>query len=178
VKVLTLTKQMEWLANHGYSGVTLDQVYRAWFHGDKLPARPVVGEGRGVAPPFVYQLPLDAPLAAGLGSVDANGIRSRGIGFANGRGVALIAPADGRIAFAGPYRRSDGVIIIDHGGGWMSLIVNAGTSLAKRTSVRRGEPLGRALGPVELDLSHGGANVSPAFIAASSAMLSNPSKGG
>ncbi|MDP9163737.1 MAG: hypothetical protein M3N06_06535, partial [Pseudomonadota bacterium] len=75
------------------------------------------------------------------------------------------------------YRRSDGVVIIDHGGGWLSLIVGAGTTLAKGATVRRGDPLGRALGPVEVELSHGGQIVSPAFIAASSAMLSNRSKG-
>ncbi len=37
-----LSKQMDWLADRGYSGVTLDQVYRAWNDGGKLPARPVV----------------------------------------------------------------------------------------------------------------------------------------
>jgi len=142
-----------------------------------LPARPSPDADKPAGAPFAYQLPLDAPLAAGLGSVDPNGIRSRGLAFANGRGVALSVPADGTIAFAGPYRRSDGVIIIDHGGGWLSLVVDAGTTLAKGSKVRRGDPLGRALGPVQLILSRGGTNVSPAFIAASSAMLSNPAKG-
>lgn len=142
-----------------------------------LPARPSPDDGQASAPPFAYLLPIDAPLAAGLGSVDANGIRSRGLAFGNARGAQLVVPADGTIVFAGPYRRSDGVVIIDHGGGWLSLIVGAGTTLAKGATVRRGDPLGRALGPVEVELSHGGQNVSPAFIAASSAMLSNRSKG-
>ncbi|MEO7786275.1 MAG: peptidoglycan DD-metalloendopeptidase family protein [Sphingomicrobium sp.] len=143
-----------------------------------LPARPSPDDARPVLPPFAYQLIVDAPLAAGLGSVDADGIRSRGLAFANARGAALTVPADGTIAFAGPYRRSDGIVIIDHGGGWLSLIVNAGTTLAKGARVRRGDPLGRALGPLQVELSRGGTNVSPAFIAASSTMLSNPSKGG
>jgi len=136
---------------------------------EPLPARPVVGEGRGVAPPFVYQLPLDAPLAAGLGSVDANGIRSRGIGFANGRGVALIAPADGRIAFAGPYRRSDGVIIIDHGGGVFTAYHHLSQiNVVTGQAVTQGEVIGLvgmtglATGPhLHWELVVGGVNVDP-----------------
>ena len=143
---------------------------------DPIPGRP--GSVAASPPSLAYQLPLDAPVAAGLGTVDANGIRSRGVEYRNGRGAALAVPADGTIVFAGPYRRSDGVIIIDHGGGWTSLIVNAATSLAKGATVRRGDPLGRALGPVEIDLTHYGTAISPAFIAASSQMLSNPAKGG
>ena len=144
---------------------------------DPLPDRPSGDESKASPPPFAYQLPLDAPLAAGLGSVDANGIRSRGLIFSNSPGVPLTVPADGTIAFAGPYRRSNGVIIIDHGNGWLSLIVAAGTELVKGTRVRRGEPLGRALGPVGVELSNSGVNLSPAFIAASSAMLSKQGKG-
>jgi septal ring factor EnvC (AmiA/AmiB activator) len=143
-----------------------------------VPERPIPGERGAAFRPIAYQLPLDATVKAGLGTVDANGIRSRGLSFANRRGAALVVPADGTIVFAGPYRRSDGVVIIDHGGGWISLIVNAGTALAKGSVVRHGDPLGRALGPVEVDLTRGGTAVSPAFIAASSTMLSNPPKGG
>jgi septal ring factor EnvC (AmiA/AmiB activator) len=143
---------------------------------DPIPGRP--GSIAASPPPLAYQLPLDAPVAAGLGTIDSNGIRSRGVEYRNGRGAALVVPADGTIVFAGPYRRSDGVIIIDHGGGWTSLIVNAATSLVKGATVRRGDPLGRALGPVEIDLTYHGTAISPAFIAASSAMLSNPAKGG
>lgn len=145
---------------------------------EPVPERPVPGDAGGAPPPIAYQLPLDAPVKAGLGTVDANGIRSRGLSFANARGAALVVPADGTIVFAGPYRRSDGVIIINHGGGWISLIVNAGTTFTKGTAVRRGDPLGRALGAIEVNLTHRGAAMSPAFIAASSTMLSNPSKGG
>ena len=145
---------------------------------DSVPDRPVPGQTGTAPPPIAYQLPLDAPVKAGLGTIDSNGIRSRGLSFVNGRGAALAVPADGIIVFAGPYRRSDGVIIIDHGGGWISLIVNAGTSRAKGKAVSRGDPLGWALGPIEVDLTHSGAAVSPAFIAASSTMLSNPPKGG
>ncbi|MDX6696779.1 MAG: hypothetical protein QOE65_176 [Solirubrobacteraceae bacterium] len=34
--------QMDWLASHGYHGVTLQQVWDAWRHGAKLPSKPIV----------------------------------------------------------------------------------------------------------------------------------------
>jgi peptidoglycan/xylan/chitin deacetylase (PgdA/CDA1 family) len=35
-------EQMKWLDDHGYEGVTLDQVEDAWFKGGELPPKPVV----------------------------------------------------------------------------------------------------------------------------------------
>jgi peptidoglycan/xylan/chitin deacetylase (PgdA/CDA1 family) len=35
-------EQMKWLDEHGYEGVTLDQVEDAWYKGGKLPPKPVV----------------------------------------------------------------------------------------------------------------------------------------
>jgi peptidoglycan/xylan/chitin deacetylase (PgdA/CDA1 family) len=37
-----LEREMRWLADHGFSGVTLDRVYDAWFKGGNLPRKPVV----------------------------------------------------------------------------------------------------------------------------------------
>ena len=68
--------------------------------------------------------------------------------------------------------------IIDHGNGWKSVLVNAGTKLRRGVTVAIGEQLGIALGPVEIQLQHRGLAVSPALIAGSSAVLSNGSKGG
>jgi peptidoglycan/xylan/chitin deacetylase (PgdA/CDA1 family) len=35
-------EQMKWLDDHGYEGVTLDQVENAWYKGGELPPKPVV----------------------------------------------------------------------------------------------------------------------------------------
>ena len=87
-------------------------------------------------------------------------------------------PADGTISFAGPFRRHDGVVIIDHGHGWLTLLTGVRTDLRKGDSVRRGDLLGRALGPVGVELSTNGTPVSAALIAGSSQMVSNrPNKG-
>ena len=140
------------------------------------PARPMRGDSALPAIDFDYSLPVSAPLLDGLGSVDRAGIISRGIRFNTARGAAVVTPADGRIAFAAPYRGEDGLIIIDHGHGWTSLLLGVASSQPKGTRVRRGEFLGRALGPVGVELRHDGAVISPAFIAASSVPLSNGDK--
>jgi hypothetical protein len=44
--------------------------------------------------------------------------------------------------------------------------------------VRLGQPLGRALGPLSVELSQNGRRMSPALIAGSSAPLSNKHEGG
>ena len=129
-------------------------------------------------PPLAYRLPAGSRVTEGLGAVSANGIRSRGVTLATRRGQALVVPAGGIILFAGPFRDYDGVIIIDHGSGWKSVLVNAGTRLPKGERIEIGDPLGLALGPVEVQLHRSGEAVSPALIAGSSAMLSNGSKGG
>ena len=33
---------MQWLHHHGYQAVTLDEVMRAWYHGGRLPSKPIV----------------------------------------------------------------------------------------------------------------------------------------
>ena len=92
------------------------------------------------------------------------------------RGETLVAPADGTILFAGPYRNQDGIIIIDHGNGWKSLILNATAAGKPGTKVRAGELLGHSLGPIGVELSRNGQHLSPALIAGSSATLSKSGK--
>jgi septal ring factor EnvC (AmiA/AmiB activator) len=82
------------------------------------------------------------------------------------------------VRFSGPYENYDGILIIDHGGGWMSLLVNVASTLQPGTRVRLGEPIGQALGPLGVELSQNGRRISPALIAGSSATLSKAPKGG
>jgi septal ring factor EnvC (AmiA/AmiB activator) len=145
---------------------------------DPAPLRPTAPEGVGVGAPFAYVLPARAPVTQGLGSVDANGVRSRGLTLSTARGSPLVVPASGIIKFAGPFRSHDGVVIIDHGRGWMSLIVNVSSTLKPGDRVEVGQPLGRSLGAVEVQLSQNGRRISPALIAGSSPALSNRPKSG
>jgi len=140
---------------------------------DFASARPMRGDSALPANDFAYSLPVAAPLIDGLGSVNRAGIVSRGLRFDTTRGASVMTPADGKIAFAAPYRGEDGLIIIDHGKGWTSLLLGVASDRPRGTRVRRGELLGRALGPVGVELRHDGVVISPAFIAASSVPLSN-----
>nr|WP_276591719.1 peptidoglycan DD-metalloendopeptidase family protein [Sphingomicrobium nitratireducens] len=98
--------------------------------------------------------------------------------MATRRGMRVSAPADGRLAFVGPFRGHDGVVVIDHGDGWTSMLTGIVSSLPRGGRVAIGAPLGRATGPVTLELWHEGRPLSPALIAGSSRPLSNEAKAG
>ena len=144
-----------------------------------LPAAPIrPGTQTGPKPPLAYMLPASAPVIEGAGAISDTGIRSRGLTLETRRGQPIAAPAEGRIAFAGPFRRHDGVVIIDHGKGWMTLMTGVATSLRKGQRVGLAEPLGQALGPMTVELSINGAPVSAAIIAGSSQIVSNRGQSG
>jgi septal ring factor EnvC (AmiA/AmiB activator) len=145
---------------------------------DPTPPSPFAQEDHGLQPPFAYELPAAAPVTEGLGSVNESGVRSRGLTLATVRGAPINAPADGIVKFVGPFRDYDGVLIIDHGGGWLSLIVNAASALQPGDHVMVGQQIGRALGPLQVELSQNGRRISPALIAGSSENLSKSRKGG
>jgi septal ring factor EnvC (AmiA/AmiB activator) len=146
---------------------------------DPAPARPIAPDAEAARlVPFAYVLPANARVIDGLGAVNDSGVQSRGLTLATTRGSSLSAPAAGAVRFSGPYENYDGILIIDHGGGWMSLLVNVASTLQPGTRVRLGEPIGQALGPLGVELSQNGRRISPALIAGSSATLSKAPKGG
>ena len=117
------------------------------------------------AAPHDYQLPVMGRILAGFGAVSQSGLRSEGISLAP-RGLAqVVAPAGGRVAFAGPYRGYDRIVIIEHDGGWTSLVTGlARVDVTVGESLVAGTPLGVA-GPgrpvVTLELRRGTVPVNP-----------------
>ena len=144
---------------------------------DAAPARPIGPDSKAPATGFPYRLPANAAVIEGLGSVNDSGIRARGLTLATGRGMTVTAPAAGSVRFSGPFRSYDGVMIIDHGHGWISLLVNVASPLKAGDRVRLGDNVGRTLGPLVVELSRNGHRISPALIAGSSATLSKGAKG-
>ena len=142
------------------------------------PARPGAPGGSVPGVPFPYVLPSGAPVIEGLGAVAPNGVRSRGLTLSSARGSSVAAPASGTIRFSGPFRSYDAVVIIEHPGGWMSLLLNVATALKPGEEVEIGQPFGRALGRIGVELSRNGRHVSPALIAGSSLSLSKSPKRG
>ncbi len=105
----------------------------------------LAGPVRPAPPPLAYRLPVIGEVVAGLGEVSAGGVRSRGLTIAAPSGGQVVAPAAGRIAFAGPYRGFGAILIIEHKGGWTSLITNLiSTSVRVGDEVVAGAPVGRA----------------------------------
>lgn len=114
-----------------------------------------VGQGAGIAPSPTpspasariagFQLPVQGRTIAGFGELRASGLRSTSIELAPQPGAQVVAPASGRVAFAGPYRGFDRIIIIEHDGGWTSLVTGLDRiNVEVGDNVIGGAPLGVA----------------------------------
>lgn len=116
------------------------------------PPRPedarVADASQFVPPPeglSTYLLPVTGRLVTGFGENAQGQARSIGLVLAP-RGLAqAVAPAPGRVAFAGPYRGYDRIVIIEHDGGWTSLVTGlARVDVAVGGTVVAGSPIGSA----------------------------------
>ena len=92
-----------------------------------------------------YRLPVIGKLVAGMGELSAGGVRSRGLTIATSPGAQVVAPAAGRVAFAGPYRGFGQIVIIEHGQGWTTLITSLHRlSVEVGDTLKQGDPVGVA----------------------------------
>lgn len=92
-----------------------------------------------------YRLPVIGEITAGLGEISDSGFRARGVTLAVAPGAQIIAPAAGRVAYAGRYRGYGEILIIEHDAGWTSLITNmAMTSVKVGDQLVQGSPVGRS----------------------------------
>ena len=138
------------------------------------PPRPeasqVIGGGAPAAAPprfapLRFLMPVSGRLVIGFGEVAPGKPRSKGLGIAARGGAQAVAPAAGRVAFAGPYQGYGTIVIIEHGSGWTSLVTGlASIDTAVGRELVAGSPLGQA-GPgqpvVTLELRNNGEPVNP-----------------
>ena len=116
------------------------------------PARPgaaQVAEVAASASPVAgldYILPLAGTIVSGFGEASSGGeLRARGVTIAARSGAQVVAPAAGRIAFAGRYKGYGRIAIIEHDGGWTTLITDlAAIAPTVGDRVVQGAPLGVA----------------------------------
>ena len=116
------------------------------------PARPGAAEVRVSPAPAApsaaldYILPVAGTIVAGFGEASSSGgMRAQGVTLATREGAQVVAPAAGRVAFAGRYKGYGRIAIIEHGGGWTTLVTNlAAVTPAVGDSVVQGAPLGVA----------------------------------
>lgn len=115
-----------------------------------------------------YIMPAAGRLVAGFGET-AEGARSRGITLATQPGAQAVAPAPGRVVFAGRYQGYGQIVIIEHPGGWTSLVTGlARLDVTVGETLVAGSPLGVAgVGAggdqprLTLELRRGGEPVNP-----------------
>jgi septal ring factor EnvC (AmiA/AmiB activator) len=74
-------------------------------------------EARGVLP-----APVSGEVVRGFGAPDGVGGTTRGISFSTRAGAIVSSPADGWVAFAGPFRSFGRLLIINAGGGYYLLL--------------------------------------------------------
>ena len=92
-----------------------------------------------------YRLPVAGKLVTGFGEVSDSGVTSRGLTLTVESGAGVIAPAAGKVAFSGPFREYGIVVIIDHGGGWTSLLSGlGGLSVRPGQAILKGQVVGAA----------------------------------
>ena len=88
--------------------------------------------------------PVYGRVVQGFGTRTAAGQTARGITWQTRMDATVVSPWDGRIVFAGPFRRFGQILIIDHGEGYHSLIAGLERIEVEAGQwVLEGEPLGR-----------------------------------
>ena len=92
-----------------------------------------------------YRLPVVGPVIRGFGEVLPSGTRSRGVTLGAKPGALVVAPAAGRVSFAGLFRGYGAIAIVDHGGGQITLITGLSGHMARTgDTLAQGGPIGRA----------------------------------
>lgn len=125
--------------------------------GSPTPAQP--------SAPADFQLPVQGRTISGFGEERASGLRAKGIALAPQPGAQIVAPAQGRVVFAGPYEGFGRIVIIEHAGGWSSLVTGLGrVDVAVGETIIGGAPLGIADpegGLIGIELREQGQPVNP-----------------
>ncbi|WP_241490653.1 murein hydrolase activator EnvC family protein [Sphingomonas sanguinis] len=92
-----------------------------------------------------YRLPVKGKVAGGFGEISDAGVRARGITLATVPYAPVVAPAGGEVRYAGVFRGYGGIVIVNHGAGWTSLVTGLGGLAVKPGQrVAAGAVLGRA----------------------------------
>ncbi len=100
--------------------------------------RPPVISARGT-----FTMPARGVLVSGFDESTDLGLSTKGIVIETRSEAQIIAPYDGRIAFAGRFRKYDLLLIIDHGEGYHTLLAGMGRiDVMAGQGVLAGEPVG------------------------------------
>lgn len=88
-------------------------------------------------------VPIAGPVAERFGQTNEIGAPSQGVTLAGLGDSVVVAPFDGEVDYVGPFRGYGTILIIDHGGGYHSIVAGLGRVDAKIGEwVVAGEPIG------------------------------------
>jgi len=94
-------------------------------------------------PTAILAMPAQGRIAAGFGDAHEETSSSQGLVIETRPGAQVVAPFDGRVAYAGEFRRYGLILIIEHDGRYHSLLAGLGRlTAAKGQWVMAGEPVG------------------------------------
>ncbi|HKR20445.1 MAG TPA: peptidoglycan DD-metalloendopeptidase family protein [Stellaceae bacterium] len=88
-------------------------------------------------------VPTTGLLISRFGEAQPGGMTSKGLTFETRPGAQVVAPFDGRVVYAGPFKGYGRILIIDHGGGYYSVL--AGLDRIEQSAGQwlvAGEPVG------------------------------------
>jgi septal ring factor EnvC (AmiA/AmiB activator) len=110
--------------------------------------------------------PVSGAIKTSFGETDELGARSEGLTFAAPGGATVVTPLAGRVKFAGPFQKYKQILIIEHSGGYHSLIAGLGRiDTVVGASLSSGEPIGAAENlpdaRIYFELRKGGEPVNP-----------------
>ena len=113
-------------------------------------------------------MPARGRISSGFGTRNAVGVRSQGLTIETAFEAQVIAPHDGRIVFAAPFRGYGLLLIIAHGEGYHSLLAGiTRIDASVGQLLLAGEPVGR-MGPtggekleLYIELRHNGEPIDP-----------------
>jgi len=108
--------------------------------------RPVTGGDPAPAGP-AFLMPASGRVIEGVGELNEAGVHARGVVLAVEADAPVRAPAAGRVVYAGPFRSYGLVLILDHGGGWTSVVTGL-EAIGQRVGdqIGQGAEIGRASG--------------------------------
>lgn len=87
--------------------------------------------------------PVNGTIRTGFGEKDDLGATSKGVTFQTRPGATVTAPLAGKVRFAGPFQKYKQILIIEHRGGYHSLIAGLGRiDTVVGAQLSAGEPIG------------------------------------
>lgn len=116
--------------------------------------------------PSVIVQPVAGTVRTGFGETDEMGAVSQGLTFAARPGATVVTPLSGKVKFAGPFQKYKQILIIEHSGGYHSLIAGLGAiDTVVGAKLDAGEPVGKAESAdgakIYYELRRGGEPVNP-----------------